>query len=141
MKLSEILPSKTNFKVAALDDELNLSPITLADEIWMSEVYGENGIKEIFERVNFAEICRVVYRLLDNESKSKLKKQKVIIYNEEGEESEVEIGGVKLLYALISGWDEKNHIMGALLKCLGFTEQMVDDLAESSGKKKDQLKP
>ncbi|MCB0421144.1 MAG: hypothetical protein KDD61_09110 [Bdellovibrionales bacterium] len=141
MKLSDLLPQSTSFHLSQLDEDLTLRPITLADEIWLNETFGETGVSEMFSTLNFIEISRVVYRLLDDDSKAKLKKKKVTIYNEDGEESEHEIGGLKLLQLSISGIAEKEAIVGGLLKCLGFTEKMIDDLVDDDqeeSKKKDQ---
>lgn len=138
MKLSQVLPKSISFNLRLLGDNLTLRPVTLEDEIWIADTFGESGIEEIFETVNFVEISRLVYRLLDDDSKPKLKKQDVTYYNEEGEETIVSVGGVQLLYRLISGLDEKEAIIGALLKNLGFTDKMLDELGDSSSKKKAQ---
>lgn len=141
MKLSELLPQGTSFHLSQLGEDLTLRPITLADEIWLNETFGETGVSEMFSTLNFIEISRVVYRLLDNESKAKLKKKKIVLFNEDGDESEHEIGGLKLLQLSISGIAEKEAIVGGLLKCLGFTDKMIDDLVDDEqddDKKKDQ---
>ena len=134
MKLQNLVPKSTSFKLRLLNDRLTMKPITLGDEIWLNESIGQEGIKVAFETVNFNQISRIVYRLLDNESKAKLKKQKVTFYNDEGEENTVELGGVKLLQSLISGWSEKEEILEALLKNLGFSDGMVGDISDNKKK-------
>jgi len=136
MNLNEILPKSKSFKLAMLNDTLKVKPVTLSDEIWLVETFGVDGVQKIFEQVKFSEISKIVWRLLDNKSKAKLKKQVVVVYNDEGEETEHKLGGVELLNSLISGWGEKEEIIAALLASLGFTDNMLDEIAESSGKKK-----
>lgn len=136
MDLSQIRPKESTFKLRFAGEKVfTMNPISLGDEIWLEGTYGDR-IGEVFENVNTKEISRIVFRLLKVEDKSFFKKQKVDLVNEEGEESEIEIGGVALLQSLISGWEEKVVILNALLENIGLSRPEVDDSKEEIGDKK-----
>jgi len=134
MVLQDLIPKSCSFKLKTLDERLTLNPITLADEIWLSEKYGVDCLTKIFTDVNFVEIVNIVYRLLSVDSKSKLQKQRVEFYDEEGNKSYHELGGVKLLYSMISGNKEKEEVMVSLLETIGFSKQITEEI-ESNKKK------
>lgn len=102
-----------------------MRPLNLEDELWLKTEFGEE-LQKVFSEVRIKEICRIAYRLLEN--KEAFSKQKVTVVNEEGETAEVEIGGVKLFYSLVSGMDEKLEIVKALLATIGISRPMQDKM-------------
>lgn len=138
MDLSKLIPKETKFTLRQVPDaEFKMRPINLRDEIWLKDTYGEDGIKEVFENVNIQEICRIIFRLLDEESKKFFQKQDVNIIDENGEQITETLGGVQLLYSLISGWDEKIKLLNKLLENIGISRgEDMDEDSPSEDKKK-----
>lgn len=121
MNLVDMKPKQSKLKLKALKQELILNPITLADEAWLDEQYGAKVLSEIFTNVNIKEISRIVYRLLDADSKKLFKKQVVELVNEDGESEDIELGGVQLLMTMVIGWEEKLAMVNALLDNIGMS--------------------
>ena len=127
MDLSKIRPQESTFKLRHVEDRvITMRPITLDDEIWLDQTYGDK-LGEIFENINVKEISRIVFRLMKNEDKLFFKKRVVKLVNEEGEEGEIEMGGLVLLQSLISGWEEKISILNALLKNIGLSRPEISE--------------
>ncbi len=118
MELHNLFPKPSKFYLRSPKRWFNLDPISLADEIWIADKYGEK-ISDIFLNQNIQEICRVAFRLLDIEDKKFLKKQDVDSVSEEGELSSIQIGGVDLLYSMISGDGEKIDLINSLVEVFG----------------------
>lgn len=127
MNLLELKPKHSKLKLKAIKQELILNPVTLADEAWMEEQYGAKQIAEIFEQVNIKEISRIVFRLLDNDSKRVFKKQTVEVIDENGDSHDVELGGLDLLRASIIGWQEKIALLNALLDNIGISRPDINE--------------
>jgi len=136
MNLFEMKPKESRLKLKALKKELVLNPITLSDEAWLDDAYGAEKVTEIFEQVNIKEISRIVYRLLNNESKSLFKKQMVTFIDENGDSAELELGGVELLRTMISGWEEKLALLNALLENIGASRPEITDTNVKKKKKR-----
>lgn len=140
MDLSKIKPQKSTFTLTHAPGRIfTMNPINLGDEIWLDQVYGDT-IGDVFENLNIKEISRIVFRLLRPEDKAFFKKQTITLVNEEGEEGDVEMGGVAMLQSLISGWDEKIQILNALMKNIGLSRPEVseDDKEDDKSPKKKQ---
>jgi len=133
MNLQDITPQESTFKLKVSGDRVfTMNPINLSDEIWLDNTFGSE-IGKIFESVNIKEISRIVFRLLKNEDKAFFKKQVVELVDENGEASEIELGGVALLQSMISGWDEKTRILEALLLNIGISRPDVIESDDQPG--------
>jgi hypothetical protein len=130
MELTSLVPRDIKFNLTSIKDrEFTMKAITLADKIWLDENFPNGQIAEIFLNINIKEICRIIFRLLTPEDKLFFKKQKVKIVNEEGDEEEIEIGGVALLQSLISGGiGEELELVNALLKNMGYSDNQIEDI-------------
>ena len=140
MDLKKIVPQESSFYLRLAERSFTMRPINLEDEIWLENEYPGSKVQDIFENLNMPEISRIVFRLIKNEDKEFFKKQSVKIVNEEGEEMEVDLGGVKLLTALISGWDEKATVINSLLANIGFSRPDLDKEEAGDDKEKKSLK-
>ena len=136
MELKDLVPKQSKLKLKAFKEPLTLKPITLRDEAWLSETYGDAGILKIFERVDLVEISRIVFRLLTNEDKLKFKNRDVTFILEDGTETTEHLGGINLLMQSISGHVEKTAVFTALLENIGFSRPDIESLKEDDVKKK-----
>lgn len=134
MKLTDMKPKQSKFKLKQVEKELTLRPISLDDEIWLKEIYGDDGIQEVFENVNIEEISRIAFRLLITEDKKLFKIREVTVVDENGEEGTFNIGGVKLLRTLIFGWEEKLVVLNALLENIGYSRPEVEETPKKKAK-------
>jgi len=135
MELKDIIPKESKLKLKAFKDPLILKPITLRDEAWLAEEYGERGIIEVFENVNMLEISRIVFKLLRAEDKLKFKNREVTFILEDGSETTEDLGGVNLLMQCISGQKEKTAVFMALLENIGLSRPDIEEKEEPVKKK------
>lgn len=126
MNLKDLKPKESRFKLKAAKREFTLNPITLADEVWLDEEFGQEKIEQIFTEINIKEISRIVFRLIKPEDKVFFKSRPVKFITEDGEELEQDLGGVELLRTMISGNDEKIGIINALLENIGLSRPDID---------------
>jgi hypothetical protein len=138
IKIEDIVPKGSSFFLRANQKTYRLNPFTLADEIWMSETFGKS-IQEVFSEVKMKEICRIVFRLMNEEDKQEFAAQTVKIMNEEGESMEIRRGGAELLCLLVSGFNEKIAIFQALLDTLGVSRPVVEKISQSEDQKKNPI--
>lgn len=128
IRLEDVKPARTTFTLPTSGTTLTFRPFSLDDEYWMNQEYG-SGIEALFKECNFKEIFRIAFRMIEN--KEVLKKRTVKFINEDGDEKEMEIGGIKLLHALSYGFEEKMLILTSLLNCIGISRPMMDELAKA----------
>ena len=109
--LKELSKKAASIKIGNISFEFRV--ISLADEIWLSEQYGDK-LTSIFSAESFdlKEASRVLYHQLIN--KEILKKQTVKTIDEEGNEGEREFGGLDLFRQLIIGYDMKLKLIEAM---------------------------
>ena len=133
LKLEDLIPQTAEIKLRNLPDvPLKLRPISMADEIWLKQKYGDK-IESIFNELKMREICEMVYHQI--EDKNLFVKRDIKIVNEDGDEQVIKLGGVELLLMLISGTQEKIEMVQALLQTIGISRPMLEKLASDEEKK------
>lgn len=127
MDLLSLKPKLSKFKLTSIseDREFFLRPITLEDEVWLSENFDD--LNAVFTELRMVEISRIVFRLMTPESKSFFKGQAVITVDEDGNEKEETLGGVAMLRTAISGYDNKINVIVALLECIGLSRPEIKE--------------
>lgn len=133
LKFEDLVPQGDSFTLKKTGKTYHLRPFTLADEIWMADTFGES-VEAIFKSMKMKEICRIVYRILEDEDKKEFKAKNVLLINEEGEEVEKRIGGYELLFLQIAGYSEKLEIFKSLLQTIGVSRGLQETLFEDNPK-------
>lgn len=129
MKLTDMIPKESKFYLKKANRSFILNPISLDDEIWLKNTYGESGVQEVFETVNIEEISRIVFKLMRNEDKEYFKIRDVEFVNEDGESETIKVGGINLLRQMTHGWGEKVALLNALLDNIGYSRpELKEDL-------------
>lgn len=127
MKLTDISPTESKLKLKNVVSELTLRPINLADEVWLANKFGEDGIAKIFTQMDLQAIAEIVWHQLNAESRSNFKKKTVTFIGDTGEELEWELGGIELFYHTITGAEDKLAIINAILDNLNLSRPEVKD--------------
>lgn len=128
LKLEDLIPEGSEFKLRITGKTYKLRPFSMQDELWIQKTFGD-GIHDIFKKLKMQEICRITFHQL--EDKSEFTKREVKFVNEEGDSTVQTLGGVELLFSLISGTDEKIEIVNALLATIGLSRPVVQKLEEA----------
>ncbi len=123
--LNEILPQPSEFFLGAKNKTYKLRPVTLADEAWILETFGES-YKEMLAGKYMHHVARAVYHQMTEEGKRDFPLTGVKIQNEKGESEETVIGGYLLFMTLIRGSKEKSEILMAYRQCVGMSSPKVD---------------
>lgn len=107
--------------------EMVLRKITLDDENWIRETFGE---KDVFnEHMTTTQMCRIAFHQLRDEDKKHFAPIDCDIFNEDtGETFTGKIGGWKLMLKKISGVNEKVGIMRALIQNAGISRPMLEKM-------------
>lgn len=135
LKLEDIIPAPATFKLRLTDKTYRLRPVSLDDESWMNSTFGDK-LGDILGKIEMRGVCRIVYRLMEDEDRESLSSRKVTLMNEAGEKVSETKGGVELLYCLISGHAEKMAVFEALLQTIGISRPMMKQLTEDEKKNK-----
>lgn len=133
MKLDDICPQPAEFKLDSCGRSYVIRTINISDEQWVRETYGDR-IQEVFDEQRWPDICRIVYRLL--EDKSDFIKKEVRIVDEYGNEELHELGGVDLFRTMVSGHKDKNAVIQALVKSFGLSKPLQQQIAAAQAQKK-----
>lgn len=137
LKLEDIIPQASEFTLSATGKTYRLRPISLDDEVWLKQTFGES-IKEVFEEVKMFEVCRIVFHQMEPESQKDFIKQNVKIVNEEGDSETLNIGGYKLLFSMVAGTREKMDMFKALLQTIGISRPILDKIGKVELEKKNE---
>ena len=92
--------------------------------------------------MNMREVARIVYRLMDDKDKEDFSAKDVTLQDENGEKKNIRMGGVKLLFAQITGYAEKMEVYRCLLETIGISRPLQDELmteAEAEERQKKSL--
>ena len=127
LTFEDIRPEKASFTLKSTGKKYTLRPVSMDDEIWLRERFGDD-IEKIFTEIRTQEICDIVFHQLDEASKEGFTAQEVTIMNEEGEKITEKRGGSKLLRCFLIGFEDKMLVYNALMKTLGLSRPTVDKL-------------
>lgn len=140
MNLNDLKPRQAKLKVSGVKRQMTLNPITLADEAWLSQNFSPEEIERIFNTLEVSGLARIVFRLLDIDSKKIFAKQDVTFVTEDGDTLEGQLGGYELLMYRCVGIDDKMAIVNALLEIMGISRPEINKEAKKKAKKKVQGK-
>lgn len=125
MQLEEMFPKKSSFKLEATGNEYHLRPMTIGDNIWLNENYGNLlGQTQDLSNLDFNALTAVIYKLIVN--KQDFKKKTMSDLDEEGNELEIEVGGLKLFRYFTNIKDMENMIW-ALNETMGISRPEVKE--------------
>jgi biotin operon repressor len=127
LKLEDIRPRPSKFKLEATGKTYKLRPFNVEDEAWLKQEFGEK-INDYFSEKNIDPVAltRIAYRLMID--RSDFKKKTITEIDENGEEFKTSIGGYRLLMSMISGMKEKEEILLAINETIGLSREAVEKL-------------
>lgn len=134
--LNYISPQPATFTLAAIPDrEFHLRPVSLADQAWMRDKFGDR-LQSIFKFAQFDELVRIVFHQLIPEDQAFFQKKSVKFVSEDGETCEMFLGGVKLLQSLVFGPTEAMKVVESLTTAIGVSRAMLDKIETLESEKK-----
>ena len=135
IKLEDLVPTGASFTLRKTGKTYRLNAISLGDEMWMQETFGE-GLSAVFSKMKMKEVCRILFHQLVEEDKADFAATDVVFMNEEGETLRKRVGGAELLYIQVSGFAEKIEIFEALMQTLGCSRPVLEKLTGVEREKK-----
>ena len=135
MKLEDFIPEQPEFKLKQTGKTYRLRLPNLEDRVAMVRICGsEEGVKEVFEKQKWPEICKIIYRLMEDKTDFPAFKETVL--TDDGiEETRLVIGPIMLMRALKTR-TEAIGALAALNAALTHSEPEVRAYVESEIKKK-----
>ena len=138
MKLEDIKPPRSSFKLSSNNKEYFIRPFTLEDEIWAKNTLGDD-IDNIFrgDSVDFDQFTRLIYRVIGD--KSDFKKVTSTTYDDDGDEIELSIGGYKKFQTMVYNMDDKISILKAFNEVMAKSRPEIKagmDVKDTNDKKK-----
>lgn len=131
MELDQLFPEKPVFVLKNVEHTLRLP--NLEDSVWLKNHIGdEKALSEMFTKLDWANICKFVYRLLVNKEQFQAFDETVI--DDNGERVTRRVSGPDRLLREISGQEEGARILGALTKAIAMSNPMVNDHVEAQKK-------
>jgi hypothetical protein len=131
LKLEQMFPKKASFRLKATGKEYTLRNITLEDQVFIANEYGEKLIEIFTPPIDLDALSRIIYRLIIN--KGDFKSIVIKDYDDDGNETEKAYGGYKLLQKLISG-EEVEDVIWAFNECQGISRPVVKEEAQNKKK-------
>lgn len=123
--LNELIPKSSEFYLSAKHKTYILRPLSLADEAWILETFGEL-YKEMLMGKHLPMVARAIFHQMTEDGKKDFPYSKVKIVNEKGQSEETELGGYLLFMSLISGPKEKSEILMAYRRVVGLSSPKPD---------------
>lgn len=118
--------------------KFTLRPCNLADESWMQRTFGKD-LEMIFKEIKVEEISRIVFHMMEPESKAEFSPVEIKEVDEDGITSITKIGGVALFRTLVVDTKDKMAILQALLETIGVSRPVQDQLMTDQQEKKSPL--
>ena len=128
INLENLIPTSSVFELKQYDNfEFKLRPCTGGMLVDMTEMLG--NLEDLLGIPNAENISKIAMFLLEHSSAVKFKKQKVKIINTlTGDETEIDMGGYRVLMHSIRGINEQYNIYKAILLSLGYDEEKSNDM-------------
>lgn len=132
INLEDLTRTTSEFKLSS-GEVFKLRACTLADESWMQRTFGKD-IESIFKDVKMDELSRIVFHMMDTESRSKFLSKEIEECDEEGNKSVVKIGGVALFRTHIIDTRDKMAVLESLLETIGISRPVQKELMDEKKK-------
>lgn len=137
ISLDDIIPEDSSITLDG--KEYKLRAINLADRAWMNRKFGPDHIKEVFEKLLMEEICTILFHQL--EDKSDFEAHKVETYDDDGVKTTVLQTGPQTLMSKITSIKHQIEVIQTLMKLIGFSEPILDDLEQKQVEEEAKKKP
>lgn len=132
--LLKIIPQ--NAKLEIKGKEYILRKMTLADEAWLQDTFGGDALEKIFSEIKLSELCRILYRVLDDKKDFLAKDVEEV--NDDGELVKRRLKGHEVLMQSLEGKQVQIDIVEAILQTIGISRPMLEELQGSEEPKKKQ---
>lgn len=130
----KIIPQ--NAKLEIKGKEYILRKMTLADEAWLQDTFGGDALEKIFSEIKLSELCRILYRVLDDKKDFLAKDVEEV--NDDGELVKRRLKGHEVLMQSLEGKQVQIDIVEAILQTIGISRPMLEELQGSEEPKKKQ---
>ena len=131
MELNEIVPRRAVLKLNG--KEYHLRPITLADELWLKDRFGDS-LEASLNEGKMRDVAAIVFHQIEEQDKKDFAAQEVTIMDENGEMETMRLGGERLLFSLIKGPNDKLEMYKALMITLGVSAPLIDEISQAQKK-------
>lgn len=126
--LNALIPKPSEFTLSATKKTYKLNPFSADDTVWVTDKFGEDGIKKIFGG-KFRDLCAIVYHLLSDEDRADFPyEEDENAVDDDGKKFKRVLTGPVKLCDTIRGGAEITAVQKALLECIGMSQPLLDKL-------------
>lgn len=126
MKVSELKPRKSSFKLSLTGKEYFMRSVTPNDHALIEKNIG--SLKDTFETGKIFNLFKIAYILLEPESTFDFAKKQVTFIDMDGNQVTETTGGFALFASMLSSLDEQFDVIRAVLECMGLADEYIKEL-------------
>ena len=137
MELKDCIPSKPIFKIKSRPGkEFAIRAPNMADQAWFIEQFNSlHGAQAVIADRKWAEICRIVYRLMDDSSRREFLAEVSQGVDDSGVAYERTELGWQVLLKNLSGIEEASSMMAALTRAIMNSNPIIEKAITDEVKK------
>ena len=133
MKLEEVIPPNPEFILSDTGKTYHLRLPNLEDRARFQEMFTTKEMEEVFNKLQWGEICRIAFRLLKEKEEFRAVEFKAI--DDNGYEQTVTLTGPQVLLRRLSNIDEATRLLTAVTRAFIDSEPMIKPALELDIKK------
>lgn len=138
--LQDLNPEQGSFFLSKMGREIRIMPVSNGDFEWMRVTFGQD-LEKVFREMRAFDLCRIIVRIMHPEDQKLFEAQDRVVLDEgTGEKRTMRLGGAKLLQELVSGPKEVLGIYEALVKTIGVSKALIDQVEAEEKKRAEELK-
>lgn len=133
-QLEDLIPEQAEFSIKSTGKTYKLRPINLDDQVWIQKKFGE-GLENVFKTGDLNKITAFTYHLLDQKGREDFVATKENVIDDDGNKAQVTVTGPEKLRQAMSLTHDLKGLVQALLKTMGISSPMLDNIQVSAEKK------
>lgn len=128
ISLSDILPTKPEFRVEKTNKSYLLRLPNMLDQVWIKEKFGgAERVAQVIHGQDWLEISRIVYRLMDDTARADFPAVDARIINDEGESMHRRLTGPEHLLSSLGGLEETVRMLSALTQAIILSNPIIGE--------------
>lgn len=138
LALKDVIPTKPIFRLAKKPGkEFAIRAPNMADTVFFAEHYESlQKMQAVIQERNWSEICRIVYYLMDNDTRAEFPAIDEEIVNIDGFKERKVTLGWQVLLAHLTGIEEAVNMLAALSRAIMNSSPIIEKVVEDEVKKK-----
>lgn len=135
ISLEDVIPAEPEFYLKKMDRVFKIRPPNMLDNVWLKERYDDKRLQEILAKMDWIEICKIVYHQLEKEDRAVFPATTAQDLDDDGFTTEVKLTGPQHLLVHLSGLEESLKMLSALTRAIMISNPVAAEVVEAEVKK------